>query len=117
MRDAPEIPATDARGEPIPPGPISKFIARVVDLCVRLSWVVVIIAALVAAAGAYYAVTHFAINTNTDDYLSEKLPWRQRLIELDKYFPQRNNEILVVIDGATPELAENAAAQLAKTLA
>ena len=68
------------------------------------------------AASAYYAATHFAINTNTNDFLSKTLPWRQRLAELDKAFPQRNNEIIVVIDGQTPELAENAAATLEKKL-
>ena len=115
MTDPSKAKDPAAGPQPIAPGPISKFIAAMVDICVRHAWIVIVIAIIVAATAAHYAATHFAINTNTDDFLSEKLPWRQRLIELDKYFPQRNNEILVVIDGNTPELAESAAAQLSKT--
>ncbi len=117
MTDASESPAAAAQPQPAPQGPISKFIMLVVDLCVRYAWIVVLIAALTTAAGAYYASTHFAINTNTNEFLSPKLPWRQRLAEMDKAFPQRNHEIIVVIDGATAELAERAAADLAKRLA
>ncbi|MGA3303726.1 MAG: MMPL family transporter [Methylovirgula sp.] len=117
MTDPSKAKDPAAGPQPIAPGPISKFIAAMVDICVRHAWVVIVIAAIVTATAAHYAATHFKINTNTDDFLSASLPWRQRLIELDKYFPQRNNEILVVIDGKTPELAESAAAQLSKTLA
>ncbi|MFZ1078326.1 MAG: hopanoid biosynthesis-associated RND transporter HpnN, partial [Methylovirgula sp.] len=76
----------------------------------------VAIAVLVSGASAYYTATHFAINANTNDYLSMKLPWRQRLAALDKAFPQRNEEIVVVIDGVTPELAGSATTALAAKL-
>jgi hypothetical protein len=44
-------------------------------------------AVLVAIASGYYTVTHFAISTNTNEFISEKLQWRQNLIALDKVFP------------------------------
>jgi uncharacterized protein len=97
-------------------GWIGRAIVGLVNLCSRLAWLVVAIAVLVSGASAYYTATHFAINANTNDYLSTKLPWRQRLAALDKAFPQRNEEIVVVVDGATPELAESATAALAAKL-
>lgn len=108
---------TDASSPPAPQGAISKAILLMVDLCVRYAWIVLIIATLTTVASAYYAAKHFAINTDTNEFLSAKLPWRQRLIALDKAFPQRMDEILVVVNGTTPELAESATAELAKKLA
>jgi hopanoid biosynthesis associated RND transporter like protein HpnN len=97
-------------------GLIGRAIVWLVDLCSRSAWLVVAIAILVTGASGYYVATHFAINANTNDYLSMKLPWRQRLAALDAAFPQRNDEILVVIDGETPELAGGASAALAAKL-
>ncbi len=97
-------------------GWIGRAIVRLVNLCSRLAWLVVVIAVLISGASAYYTAKHFAINANTNDYLSTKLPWRQRLTALDKAFPQRNEEIVVVIDGVTPELAGSATATLAAKL-
>ena len=97
-------------------GWIGRAIVGLVSLCSRLAWLVVAIAVLVSGASAYYTATHFAINANTNDYLSMKLPWRQRLAALDKAFPQRNEEIVVVIDGVTPELAGSATTALAAKL-
>ncbi len=81
-------------------------------------------AALVAAlalglgvAAGVFAVSHFAMTTNTDALLSPKLDWRQREAAYDRLFPQHDDEIVAVIDGATPELAERAAADLAARLA
>ncbi|MGH6936017.1 MAG: MMPL family transporter, partial [Methylocella sp.] len=44
------------------------------------------------------------------------MQWRQNLIALDKAFPQRVDQIVIVIDGATPELAEEAARALTEKL-
>ncbi|MDR3408796.1 MAG: MMPL family transporter [Methylovirgula sp.] len=97
-------------------GFIGRAIVALVEICSRSAWTVIVAALIVAGGSAYYAATHFAINTNTNDFLSAKLPWRQRLAELDKAFPQRNDDIIVVIDGKTPELAEVAAQELSARL-
>jgi uncharacterized protein len=110
-------PDSDIKAAQLPQiGWIGRAIVGLVTLCSRLAWPVLAIAILVAAASGYYVATHFAINANTDDYLSMKLPWRQRLAALDQAFPQRNDAIVVVIDGATPELAGSATAALAAKL-
>jgi hypothetical protein len=77
---------------------------------------VLALATFVTIASGYYTDTHFAINTNTNEFISARLQWRQNLIALDKAFPQRVDQIVVVIDGATPELAEAAAQSLTDNL-
>ena len=92
--------------------PISRTITAIVDFCRRFKWAVVALALLVSGWSGYYAVTHFNINTNTNDFISAKLPWRQNLIAMDKAFPQRADQIVVVVDARTPELAEEATERL-----
>jgi hopanoid biosynthesis associated RND transporter like protein HpnN len=71
---------------------------------------------ILTAASIEYARTHFAINTDSSQLISTKLAWRQRELAMDKAFPQRSDLIVVVVDGATPELADAAAAALAGAL-
>jgi hopanoid biosynthesis associated RND transporter like protein HpnN len=95
---------------------IASSVIGIVTFCGRHRWAVVALAAIVTALSARYAAGHFAINTDTNNFISEKLKWRQNLIALDKAFPQRADQIIVVIDGATPELAEAAAQSLTDRL-
>jgi hopanoid biosynthesis associated RND transporter like protein HpnN len=96
--------------------PISRTITAIVDFCRRFKWIVLALALLLTAGTGYYAVTHFSINTNTNDFISAKLPWRQNLIAMDKAFPQRADQIVVVVDAKTPELAEEATERLTERL-
>ena len=91
---------------------LTSIVARIVAACCRHAKLVLIIAALASVLSAYYSVTHFAINTDSSKLISTKLPWRQREAEYNKAFPQNNDLILVVIDGRTPERAQQAAAAL-----
>ena len=89
--------------------PIKRSIVMIVAFCGRFRWTVLALSILLTIVTGYYALTHFAINTNTNDFLSEKLQWRQNLLALDEAFPQRVDQIVVVIDAETAELAEAAA--------
>src|ERR1700730_17661866 len=102
--------------KPIASVPIARFVVAIVAACIRFPWIVLSLAILVTIASGYYTATHFAINPNTNEFFSEKLRWRQNLIALEKAFPQRDDQIVVVIDGATPELAEAAAQSLTDKL-
>ena len=95
----------------------ASLIVRIVDGSVKRAWLVLAVGVLIAIGSGWYAAKHFAINTNTDDLISSKLPWRQRQIAFDKTFPQLYGRILVVIDGKTPEIAQSAADRLAAKLA
>src|ERR1700743_2209243 len=92
--------------------PSILLIERIVPFCCR--WPAsVALAALVLTAGAgAYTNAHFAMNTDSEKLISADVGWRQREIRFDRLFPQQSNLIAVVIDGATPELAESGAAQL-----
>ena len=92
------------------------FIVRLVSFCVRRAWLTIFMAAGLALAAGWFAASHFTMTTDTEQLISAKLPWRQNGLRFDKAFPQGSDTIVVVIDGQTPELAENAAAVLADRL-
>src|SRR6185437_10187094 len=92
------------------------FSARVVRFCSRHALAVVAICVIVCSAAAFYALTHFAMDNNSEDLLSTSLSWRQTELAYDAAFPQENNLTLVTIDGVTAERAEQAAAALTAAL-
>ena len=92
-------------------------VARLVGACSRHPWVVAALCLILAGLAGGYAATHFAMTTDTNALLSPQLDWRQREAAYDKLFPQHDDEIVAVVDGATPELAEQGAAALAARLA
>ncbi len=96
---------------------LGSLIARCAQACVRRAELVALIALAVAVLALGYAATHFAINTDTTKLVSPEVPWRKREAAFQAVFPQPANQLLIVIDGATPELAQNAAAALSERLA
>jgi uncharacterized protein len=103
----------DARG---PDRPLSSLIRNTVIACAARPARVIVVAALLCAAAFVYAVSHFAIDTDTSKLIADKVPWRKRELAFAAAFPQRVDLIAVVVDGATPELAEHATSQLAARL-
>jgi uncharacterized protein len=93
------------------------LIVRTVALCTRRPWAVIAIALALTLTGLYVTVTRFAINTNTERLISADVPWRRDLVAYDAAFPQRLGLIVAVVDGASPEIADEAADKLARALA
>ncbi|NNM71823.1 MMPL family transporter [Enterovirga aerilata] len=91
-------------------------VEAIVDVCVRRPWHVLAVAALLTGLSLWVALTRFAINTDTASLISPSLPWRQAEIAFDRAFPQRTELIVVVVDGRTPEIAEEAAERLSEAL-
>jgi len=56
------------------------------------------------------------MNTDTAQLMSQRLDWRQREFAFEAAFPQLNNLTMIVVDGATPELADDAAKRLVAAL-
>jgi len=77
---------------------------------------VLIMSLLLTGGSLYYTAGHLGFNTSTNDMLSAELPFRQTYHIFESEFPQYLNNILVVIDGETPETARDAAKRLAKRL-
>ena len=82
----------------------------------RFAWLVVLASVLVSVLSVVYLAENIRINTDTEDMLSPDLPFRRHTAELDKAFPQFSDNILVVIDGQTPDLADDSARALADRL-
>ncbi|MDV2986717.1 UNVERIFIED_CONTAM: MMPL family transporter [Methylobacteriaceae bacterium AG10] len=92
------------------------MIERLVAFSVRRRWLVLVAAALLTVAGAGTAAHLFRINTDVERLIEPSVPWRQDEIAFEKAFPQRTNLVAAVIDGETPEIAEEAAARFAEAL-
>ena len=93
-----------------------SLIVRLIGLCLTHKWIVIATTIILCAAMAHYVRGHFAMNTDTYALLSPKLPWRVRQAAFNAAFPQESSDIVVVVDGQTPELSEAAAARLAASL-
>ena len=91
-------------------------IVKIVTVCVRHSWTVVLVALLLAGLSGYYTAKHFAIKTDINKLISPDLDWRQRELVYEKAFPGRYETSLVVVDAPTQEFAAAAAAALTKRL-
>ncbi len=96
---------------------VETVIVRIVRACCRYPALTVIVASLVTLGAGTYSYKNFAIHTDTGQLISAQLPWRQRELQLDAAFPQLADNIIVVVDGATPELARDASSRLVAKLA
>ena len=95
---------------------IERVVAATVAIAVRLRWLTLLLGLAVSAGAVLYVVKNFAITTDTSQLISSDLDWRQREYQYDLAFPQHVDTIDIVVDGKTPELAEDAAAKLAAAL-
>jgi uncharacterized protein len=96
---------------------LQKFIDRGVASCIRHSNLLITAALLLAALSAIYTARHFAIDTDINDLLSQRLPWRQNEIAFEKAFPQTVELILVDVGAGSPEATEAAAREVLQALA
>jgi hopanoid biosynthesis associated RND transporter like protein HpnN len=95
----------------------SNPLVRCVGVACRRPWSTLAFALLLTSLALAFAASHFAMTTDTAALISPKVPWRAAERRMDAAFPQNSDTLLVVIDGATPELAEAGAAALAGRLA
>ncbi|HVH78921.1 MAG TPA: hopanoid biosynthesis-associated RND transporter HpnN, partial [Stellaceae bacterium] len=92
---------------------IAVIVACIVEFARRNATLVMIACLILAAVAAFYAAGHLAIDTDIERMLPSNVAWRQNEKALDEAFPQNNNLLVAVIDGRTPDLAEQAAGELA----
>jgi hopanoid biosynthesis associated RND transporter like protein HpnN len=72
---------------------------------------------VLGATAVTYAITHFAMSTDTDQLLSRNLPYLKRDAAFNRLFRPEGDRLVIVVDGATPELSEAAATALGGRLA
>ena len=71
---------------------------------------------VLAYLAARYTAHNVRMNTDTEDMLSAELAWRQLDQEYERLFPQYDNNILIVLEAATPDQAADAALLLHRRL-
>ncbi|EGD59492.1 hopanoid biosynthesis associated RND transporter like protein HpnN [Novosphingobium nitrogenifigens DSM 19370] len=87
-------------------------VSALVRASVRRPWLVLGIGFLLTVLSLAVDVGRFAMTTDTAELISPSVDWRQREKAFSSEFPQLSDVMLVIIDGQTPELAEDAAARL-----
>jgi hopanoid biosynthesis associated RND transporter like protein HpnN len=93
------------------------FFPRLAAMSCKYPWHVVTLSALLVMGALLFSITHFDMTADSDVLISAQVPWRQNEQRMEKAFPRNSDAILVVVDGATPELADHAAQQLSDRLA
>src|SRR5579872_3782452 len=96
---------------------LQRWINHAVASCSGHFWLTIAAALVLAALSAVYTARHFAIDTDINDLLSSRLPWRQQEIAFQKAFPQTVELILVDVAAPTPEAAKAAAREVQQALA
>jgi hopanoid biosynthesis associated RND transporter like protein HpnN len=89
---------------------------RVVEFCRRFALLVVAAFMLATLGMGWYAVRHIDMDTDTEKLLSSDLEWRRQERAVDEAFPQMTRLLAVVVEAATPDRADDAAAALARGL-
>ncbi len=84
---------------------LKSLVVSLVNVCTRFASFTVAIAVILTVAAGYYSARNFAITTDVGKLIAPNLDWRQREIEYEKWFPDRNKLILAVVEAPTPELA------------
>lgn len=95
----------------------ARAVARLVATTCRHARLTLLIYLALGLAALVFAAGHFSMTSDTTKLISDKASWRRHELAMDAAFPQNSGDLtLVVVDGATPELAEAAAASLAARL-
>lgn len=95
---------------------LERALAAWIELMTRRAAWVIAIGALITLAGAWYAATHLTMNTDDQDLISSRVPWRQTYIAYQQAFPIYTDNLVIVVDGATPNIAGAAADKLTRAL-
>lgn len=83
----------------------------------RRARLIVWLTPLVTVGLALYTARHLGVNTDTSSLVSQDLEYRRVYNAYQRAFPGGANELVVVIEGVTPDIAERALKALAAELA
>jgi len=93
---------------------MNRALQSLVALACRRPRLVSALALLLVVGAGLFVSLRFQMNTDAAALISAKADWRQAEDRMDLVFPQNGDTTLVVVDAATPELAESATARLAQ---
>ena len=95
---------------------LSATLAALVGLATRRAWLSVLLGLIITGLALTATITRLGVTTDTDLLFAETLPWRQRDMAFNKAFPQFQDLLVAVVDGASPEITEQTAIDLARKL-
>src|SRR6266404_2541782 len=90
---------------------LTSIVVSIVKACTRFAPLILLVGLVLAIGAGFYTARHFAINTDINTLISQKLDWRQRDNQFEHAF-DRDRTILAVVDAPTPELTNVAAKAL-----
>ena len=93
-----------------------KLLLEIVERSRRQAGLVVLAGLLLAVLSGFAANRWLGVTTDTDKMFSDRLPSRQRAVAFDRDFPQFRDLLVAVVDGTSPEIADETARMLAKRL-
>ena len=96
---------------------LPRLLESIVSLACRRAGLTVLLGVLLGALSVGAAYQWLGVSTDTDKLFAESLPWRQQDIAFNKDFPQFKDLLVALVDGTTPEIAEQTAADLTAALA
>jgi uncharacterized protein len=96
---------------------MDPIISRTVEFCRRRAGAVTAIVLLGALGAAFYVAKHISIDSDTSKLVDPNLPWQRASADLDLQFPQNQDLLVVVVDGATPDQSSDAAAEMERRMA
>src|SRR5262245_47211370 len=91
---------------------LERFVERSVAWATAHAKLVIALCLAATAAAAIYAANVLTMDTDTSRMISPSLPWKQAQFRINEAFPQNVGLLVVMIDGETPDVAEDAAAAL-----
>ncbi|MGS0647321.1 MMPL family transporter [Komagataeibacter melomenusus] len=95
---------------------LSVPLGRLVAVCSRHAIAVVLAFAVLIAGATYASYALLGVTTDTDQMFSSSLDWKKRSDEMGRLFPQKQDQLVAVIDAALPEEAQQTALGLAAKL-
>src|SRR5262249_10166582 len=91
-------------------------VSGIVAASVRRPWLTLVAALVLALLALFVVADRFAMTTDTAELISPDVDWRKQERAMEAAFPQLRDVMLLVVDGETPELAEDAAVKLTAKL-
>ena len=95
---------------------LRRLAVSIVAWCWTHAWAVVAVALVASVLLGGYAASHLTLDTDEAKLISSDLPYRKAESTIDHAFPQGIDRLVVVLDGPTPDLAEDAVERLAAGL-
>jgi len=78
----------------------------------RYSLWIVILYAIISAFAIHYTIQNLGINSNTAEMFDPDLEFRQNQDQFNQLFPLTKNNLVIVVEGETPEITEITALDL-----